>query len=348
LAVDASGLGCSRLTLVAAAVSRFLDWFWLRSVERSIRERSGAPSARALDFIGRARVASEVAVRTERPAEPFLYGGGEAVACELYREVIHWALLAHAELTPGAGDAAPVEASTSVATLLERVDQALLADAASGKAELAALAPRLSESYREFTELAPADQRALLAELARFATALLEPLASLEQKLERLWVRRIVHLLGALVVLLAVVLVGRSIARSREREADLAPRASWTTSSTYAVGGCKSPQQRCPGGESYFFHTANETNPWIVFDLGKERRISAVEVENRLDCCIERALPLVFEVSNNREKWTEVARSTEEFTSLRKKFKSVKTRYVRLRIDHASSILHLSRVRIFP
>ena len=45
---------------------------------------------------------------------------------------------------------------------------------------------------------------------------------------------------------------------------------------------------------------------------------------------------------------TEVARSTEEFTSLRKGWKSVKTRYVRLRIDHAASILHLSRVRIFP
>jgi hypothetical protein len=348
LAVNASGLGCSRLTLVVAAASRFLDWFWLRSTERSIREQSGQPSARTLDFIGRARLAREVAVRTERPAEPFVYGGGEAVACELYRETIHWALLAHAELTAGSGDSAPVEATTSVPALLERVDQALLADAASGKAELDALAPRLSESYREFAELAPAAQRALLAELARFASALLEPLASLEQKLERLWVRRIVHLLGALVVLLGIGLVGRAIAQSRERETDLAPRASWTASSTHAVGGCKSPLQRCAGGESYFFHTQNEPNPWILFDLGRERRISAIEVENRLDCCIERAMPLVFEVSNNREKWTEVARSTEEFTSVRKKFKSVKTRYVRLRIDHATSILHLSRVRIFP
>jgi hypothetical protein len=348
LAVDASGLGCSRLSFVVAAASRFLDWFWLRSVERSIRERGGQPSSRALELIARARVASEVAVRTERPAEPFVYGGGEAVACELYREAIHWTLLAHVEIAAGDVAAEPGEVPTSVTALLERVDPTLLAHAAGGAAELAAIRPHLAESYREFAELAPGAQRALLADLARFATSVLEPLASLEQKLERLWVRRVVHVLGALVVLLGIGLVGRSIAQARQRQADLAPRATWTTSSTYGIGGCKSPQQRCPGGESYFFHTGQEANPWIVFDLGKERRISAVEVENRLDCCVERAKPLVFEVSNNREKWTEVARSTEEFTSLRKGFKAVKTRYVRLRIEHSAAILHLSGVRILP
>jgi hypothetical protein len=343
---------------VVAAVSRFLDWFWVLSAEREVRARSGEHTTRTLECIGRAALAHEAAVRTERPAEPFHHGSGEAIACELYREAIHWALLAHAELAPSprvaepaAAPAAEAKAEASPATLAkaaERVSQSLLAEAAGGTAELAALRPRLSESYREFAELTPAAQRALATELARFAKGLLDPLASLQQKLERIWVRRVVHVLGALVVLVVLGLVGRSIVSAREREADLAPRATWTISSTYPSGGCKSPEQRCAGGESYFFHTGNEANPWIQFDLGRDRRISSVEVENRLDCCADRAMPLVFEVSTDQKRWTEVGRVTREFSTYRQRFKAVKTRYVRLRVAQPSAILHLSRVRIFP
>jgi hypothetical protein len=338
---------------VVAAVSRFVDWFWLRSVERSVRDRSGDPSARALDFIGRAHLANEAAVRTERPAEPFQHGSGDALAAELYREAIHWALLAHVELAgtrapEPAAEPAPDAAPTSLHALLERTEPALLAAAAGSAEELAAIRPRLSESYREYAELAPAAQRTLAADLARLAKGLLEPLASIQQKLERIWVRRTVHVLGALLVLVGIGLTVRSILAARERQADLSPRATWTISSHYPVGGCKSPNQRCAGGENYFFHTSQETNPWIQFDLGKERRISSIEVENRLDCCIERANPLVFEVSQDQKKWTEVARHAEEFTSVRKRFKTVRTRYVRLRVVQPAGILHLSRVRILP
>jgi hypothetical protein len=334
---------------VVAAVSRFVDWFWLRSAERSARQLSGDPSARALDFIGRAHLAHEAAVRTERPAEPFKHGSGDALASELYREAIHWALLAHAELArTRAAEPGPDPAPTGLQALLERTEPALLAAAAGSAEQLSAIRPRLSESYREYAELAPTAQRTLAADLARLAQGLLEPLASIQQKLERIWVRRVVHVLGALLVLVGIVLITRSIVGARERQADLAPRATWTISSHYPVGGCKSPNQRCAGGESYFFHTHQETNPWIQFDLGKERRISSIEVENRLDCCPERANPLVFEVSQDQKKWTEVGRHSEEFTSVRKRFKTVKTRYVRLRVAHPTAILHLSRVRILP
>ncbi len=101
-------------------------------------------------------------------------------------------------------------------------------------------------------------------------------------------------------------------------------------------------------GETYFFHTNQERDPWIVFDLGTERHVSAVELDNRLDCCTERANPLAIAVSTDQKKWTEVARSKQEFTTLRKRFSTVKARYVKIHVPRPDGILHLSHVRIFP
>lgn len=330
-----------------AVASRFFDWFWLRSAERTAREQGGKPSGRALELVGRAALAVEAAQRTERPAEPFLRAGSEAIAAELYRQAIHWALLAHAEGGSSAADASPAP-DTSLPGVLERSDKALLVRAAGSDAELEAVRPRLLESYREFAEIDPGARRSLVADLGRLANGLIEPLASVQQRLERIWVRRVVHLLAVLVVLLAVAVGFRQLSLAREVQGDLAQRATWTTSSLYPTGGCKSPQQRCEGGENYFFHTMQESNPWVMFDLGKEKRISAVRVENRLDCCGERAKPLVIEVSSDAKAWKEVARQTEEFTSVRKGFASTRARYVRLRVVNPTAILHLSRVRIFP
>jgi hypothetical protein len=330
-----------------ARVSRFFDWFWLESAERAAREQGGKPSGRALELVGRAALATEAAERTERPAEPFLRAGSEAVAAELHRQAIHWALLAHAEIA-SSGAAAPAAADTSLAQLLERTERALLVRAAGSEAELDAVRPRLLESYREYAELEPSARRSLVADLGRVSQGLLEPLAGVQERLERIWVRRLAHVLAVLVVLIGVGVGARQVSRARELGSDLAPHAAWTTSSRYAVGGCKSPLQRCDGGENYFFHTEREANPWIKFDLGKERKVSSVGVENRLDCCTERAMPIVIETSNDGASWKEVARQNEEFTSVRLRFRTTKARYVRVRLASPSSILHLSRVQIFP
>ena len=327
-------------------VARVLDWFWLASAERAVRAPAGTPSPRVLELTARAAVAYEAADRTANPAEPFAQTGAEALACELYREAIHAALVAHLELGSAGAGAAPVPELPSV---LERFDAALLERLPAGGAELTALRVELgSGSYLGFAELPRAEQKRLLGRLESLAGVLLEPLSGLRRRLERIWARRVLHVAVLLGLVVGSVWGVRTALRWNYEKTDLAPRATWTLSSNYAVGGCKSPEQHCVGGENYFFHTGQEPDPWIRFDLGKERRISAITVENRRDCCPERANPLVVAVSVDGKKWTEVARHTGAFTEWSKRFPSTKARYVKLHVPGTATILHLARVRIFP
>lgn len=338
---------------VVAQVSRVVDWFWLVSAERAVGASGRKPSARVVDLTSRASLAHEAALRTVRPAEPFSQPGAAALACELYREAVHWALLAHVESTAEAPtaatpDAESVDSRQDVPSLLARVEPALLARAAGGEDELATLRPRLGESYREFAELAASEQKKLAERLEAFSQNLIQPLSGVVEQLERIWFRRVLRVCTVLALVLGAVYAQRRYSDYSDRKNDLARNASWTTSSLFPVGGCPSPKQHCQGGENFFFHTAQENDPWIVFDLGKERRFSRVEVDNRLDCCLERAKPLVIEVSSDKRHWTEVARSKEQFMTLRKSFPRVKARYVKLHVPLPDGILHLSEVRILP
>jgi hypothetical protein len=329
-----------------AVVSRVLDWFWLVSAERAIRAPSGAPSARALELSARASLAHEAAQRTLRPAEPFAQPGAEALACELYREAIHAALVAHLELRTAGAGAAPVP---DLASTLAQLDGALLERLPGRGAELTELRAELVPgSYLAFAELSAADQKRLAGRLESLCEVLLEPLSGLQRNLQRIWVRRVLHVAVVLGLLASVVWGVTATLRWRADKTDLAARAAWTVSSNYAVGGCTSPQQRCVGGENYFFHTGQEPDPWIRFDLGKERRVSGISVENRRDCCPERADPLAVAVSVDGKKWTEVTRRTGSFTEWTEHFPSTKVRYVKLHVPAPRAILHLSRVRIFP
>ena len=334
-----------------AVVSQVVDWFWQGSAERALHATGQGASPRALELTARSALAREAAARTLRPPEPFSQPGNEALACELYRQAIHWALLAHDALAAEAlpATAAETPPSTDLASLLERIDAPLLRRAAGGDAELAALRSELgSASYREFAELPAREQRSRAETLESVCLVLSEPLEARRQRLERIWVRRVSRVLGLLVVLAGVVWSARAFSAWNERRNDLAPKVSWKSSSTYAVGGCKSPEQQCAGGENYFFHTNQEANPWVQFDLRKERDVSGVELDNRLDCCFERANPIAVEVSSNQRDWKQVARHAGEFTTLRLKFSTVRARYVRIVIPHPAAILHLSKVRIFP
>jgi hypothetical protein len=328
-----------------------VDWFWQVSAERAARLPGQGTTSRVLELTARAALSQEAATRTARPAEPFSQPGHEALACELYREAIHWALLAHDELARAELEGAPVEAEPAgeLAELLERAPPTLLSRAAGGEAALAELRPQVARAnYREFAELPPAEQTKLAERLEAFCLGLTEPLAGLRRRLERVWVRRAVHVCVLIAALGAASWGASAFSAWRDRRNDLALKASWKASSVYPVGGCKSPEQHCVGGENYFFHTNQETNPWVMFDLHKQRQISGVEIDNRLDCCPERANVIVVEVSSDQRRWKQVARHTGEFSTLRLRFSTVSARYVRIVIPQPNALLHLSRVRIFP
>jgi len=105
--------------------------------------------------------------------------------------------------------------------------------------------------------------------------------------------------------------------------------------------GCANDPE-CPG---LLFHTNAEDNPWVEFDLGAPKSFHRLEVTNRTDCCGERTVPLVAEISDDRATWKEIGRRDAEFTTWVLKFPPQKARYLRLRIAR-NSTFHLKDVTL--
>jgi hypothetical protein len=133
-----------------------------------------------------------------------------------------------------------------------------------------------------------------------------------------------------------------------EGRRDLAKDKPWSASSLYTGGGgCDSPQQECPENRGFFFHTNDENGPWFEIDLGTVQNVSSARIDNRQDCCKERGIPLLIELSTDRKTWKEVARQNKPFDSWKASFSTQRARYFRLRAE-GFKILHLHRVRVFP
>ena len=328
---------------------RVLEWFWLGGAVKAVRARGTTLDARGQELLRRARVASELSTRALEPPEPLPSGSAEALACELYRESIEWSLAAHQTEARQAAKASESGTKADLETLWNAADAEFLSKAAGGATNLAKLHEDVrGRTYREFADLDATEQNRIARSLRQFAEGLTNTLDATQNDLDRLWLKRLFRL-GLLLggVLGISFLVSEGLALS-ETGKDLAVTAGFTASSLYAAEpGCSSPKQECAGSPNFFIHTNEEHNPWLMFDLGAEKSFSGVRVENRLDCCYERANPVVVEVSSDAQKWQEVARRTSEFSSWKATFPKVKARYVKFSIPKRTN-LHFSRVRILP
>jgi hypothetical protein len=94
-----------------------------------------------------------------------------------------------------------------------------------------------------------------------------------------------------------------------------------------------------------FFHTAEESRPWLEIDLGETVSFSEVVVHNRRDCCAERASPLMIEAGADQNHLVQIARREEPFDVWNARFQPQRARYVRLTVSRRS-ILHLERVEV--
>ena len=94
------------------------------------------------------------------------------------------------------------------------------------------------------------------------------------------------------------------------------------------------------------FHTNEELNPWFEVDLGRPKSVRRLYVKNRADCCQERAVPLLAEVSTDRSSWRQVARRDASFALWEPTFPAVPARYVRLRVPRLTA-LHLEQVKVY-
>jgi hypothetical protein len=159
-----------------------------------------------------------------------------------------------------------------------------------------------------------------------------------EKQLAR--VARLRRWIGAgLAVVAAVAVLAVQLLADR-RGASLHFVASSATS-----GFSKSGKVGDLGASDLFFHTANEDNPWVEIDLGQERDIAHVKVTNRVDCCADRAIPLVVSVRPESGPLREVARQTANFDEWTASFTTQRARYVRLSVAKKTHF-HLQAVSI--
>jgi hypothetical protein len=328
-----------------------------------IQSQSSAPgavkvvstvSAHALGLEAYARLSLSLA---ERAAAKAKRRNAQATAaplvCDLCRQSIYCSLRALEYLqapaaAPGV-DTVEVSDATDVDKLLRRADPGVLAKA-SGTPE-AAQALIDSITGRSFVQLAELDAETsskLAPELLLFSRDLLRVMERRQSEIDRPWVRRVIFtLLGVSLALIALIALIFGL-RAWEVRRDIARGKPWTASTLYtSAGGCDSPLQDCSTKQGFFFHTNDEQNPWFEIDLGSVQNVSGARVENRQDCCRERALPLILQVSADRKRWKEVARQERVFDTWKPRFATERARYVRLSAQGFRN-LHLSRVRLFP
>jgi hypothetical protein len=337
----------------ASRARRTLEWFWRGAVLADKKRSLAELGVRAPLLGGRAQASANLALNSGEFARSADAAGGlgaasapqetlaDATASELYRQSCYWSLCAIAAASDESVGTSYVEA------IWDTLDEKLLTSAASS-ARLEALRAGLrGGSFVYFAELPASEQAAISGELRKLAESLVLKVDERQRAVQRVLLERTWRL-SLLTLFALVIAAGVSWERNtREARSDLARDAPWRTSSQYEHNNCISPAQECAEGGSVFFHTNEEKDPWIEFDLGGEREVSAVQVDNRPDCCSERSIPLIVEVSENHKKWRSVAQRDAEFKTWRATFAPVKAHWVRLR-THKVTFLHLARVHIFP
>lgn len=222
-----------------------------------------------------------------------------------------------------------------LAVAFETAPQSISADAADGDANFARLYHVLALHASLGLGDAPTPELRDGAQVTRTSVRTMLDLAD-ASKLRHLLRRgrwRVGFFLAALlVVLLSAVGAGLHLFASK----DLAEGQPWRTSSALAAAF----------GPTMLFHTNEELSPWFEIDLGRAKPVRRLYVANRADCCQERAIPLVAEVSNDRSNWQQVARTESPFLLWEPSFPAVDARYLRLRVPRFT-FLHLLQVKVF-
>jgi hypothetical protein len=162
-------------------------------------------------------------------------------------------------------------------------------------------------------------------------------------RVKRVRARRFFRVGGALLSFVALVAGAALLMASLNAPANLLQGKPWRTSSIQP--GFDPREDMTDRPERLFFHTQEEVNPWIEFDLGVPTAFSSIRVLNRGDCCTDRAVPLVLEASDDAKTWTTLARRDEPFDRWRRRFSPTKARYVRLRAGKRT-MLHLREVSL--
>jgi hypothetical protein len=314
-------------------MKQVVEWLWRG---RGLKEAlANAPHAAVREDARRAKVAAELGDRALDPIEPLRSGSSLPLSVTLYREATYWALAA---LAPGTR---PIDLSSALAM----AQNGVLLQAAGSEGALASVRRTLVE--QTFVDSALSDVAALERDARAaqtFVHALLERATAAERRKKTLLLQRWSRVAGMIATLILLLLLGRLAVESIARGPDLAQDKRWRVSSKSA--DCEPEWNQCAGVHTaILFHTEDEREPWFEIDLESPQSFSRVEVENRRDCCMERAVPLIIEVSLDRSQWREVARRVEPFASWETQFSPVTARYVRARVAK-QTMFHLEGMAV--
>lgn len=209
--------------------------------------------------------------------------------------------------------------------------------------ELDALIGAVGRSPSEREALSP---EALTDEAARVHAVALRGVDALEAKVDVAGPRRRRAMAMAAAAVLAVALpvaAWRVLPRLRT---DVARTAAWQASGAetgYQTSGVGATSVGT--SQPAFFHTTKQDDPWVRFDFTGRPAVGFIEVTNRGDCCLERAVPLLVEGDSGDGRWRELARRTTTFYRWSASFPRQRLRALRLRA-RGETWLHLSVVEI--
>ncbi len=124
---------------------------------------------------------------------------------------------------------------------------------------------------------------------------------------------------------------------------DVAKNARWVASS--ALPGQPSAGVGPSSDAAFFVHTSSETHPWVEIMLSRVASIREIRIENRSDCCIERAMPLNVEIPDGG--WSLICQRRAPFSTWTCHPKQpVRARTIRVSLP-AGGMLHLKKVSVF-
>ncbi|MEY2929678.1 MAG: type domain [Pseudomonadota bacterium] len=283
-----------------------------RALQDALRlSESGASAASALLLL-RAAVLSLLSAQLARGSSS---GAGEPPA-EL--PVDRWAcLLAQPGLRP----------------LLQRLPE-----------EQSALLQRLlAPGGEEAAPLPPAQRGHCLATLQRLAFHLGDPLERAAATVRRQRTARRLRSVALAALLLVGLLTLALRLSSRPNLALHQPVMVETSDPQYAVN----PERVVDGDRSSVgFMTPYGGAHTLRIDLQSVQRIRSVFIYNRMDCCLDRAVPLSVEVSSDGEHFRHVADRSRHFALWKARFPPVEARWVRL-VHLSAEPFHLSEVEVY-
>jgi len=212
----------------------------------------------------------------------------------------------------------------------------------------ASLEAALAEGGQSYLiHLDAAGRRRAARTLGRTAQHLIGSFASDREKIERLRFQRWLRIGPALLTLVALLGLGARWLGNHRQQDNLAFHRPVIASSTLDVAYRSSDRLVDGNVSNVGFHTTPEDpNPWAMVDLGSSKRFSRVVMYNRADCCQERQVPMVLEVSADGVRFERLAERQVKFDKWTVQGLRATGRYVRFRLE-GTGMFHLAEVAIY-